>query len=129
MGRPRTADLSAIPASVGLARDLLHTWLRGHPCAEEAVQLASETVTNAVRHGSPADGSGVVRLAARWTSGRVYVAVTDDGAGGTAPTVRTPILNAVSGRGLLLVDAIASRWGFARVDHGRRRVWFELVAR
>lgn len=125
----RVADLSATPACVNLARALLRDWLRENPCADDAVLLVSETVTNAVRHGSPADGSGIVRLVARWLPSRVYVAVTDDGAGTTVPRLTHGELDAVGGRGLVLVDNVAERWDTARVDRGRRRVWFELVAR
>lgn len=121
--------MSAVPACVGVARALLENWLCGHPCAEDAVLLASETVTNAVRHGSPADGSGVVRLVARWLPDHVYVAVTDDGASATVPQLVGGALDDVGGRGLLLVEDMAWRWDTARVGRGRRRVWFELVAR
>lgn len=126
--RLRVADLPATPAYVGLARALLKDWLRGHACADDAVLLASETVTNAVRHGSPADESGVVRLVVRWLPGRVYVSVTDDGAGSSVPRMARADADAVSGRGLVLVDAVAARWDTTRMDHGRRRVSFELVA-
>lgn len=125
----RVAQLSAVPACVGVARALVENWLCGHRCAEDAVLLVSETVTNAVVHGSPADGSGVVRLVARWIPGQVYVAVTDDGAGVTVPRLVPGGLDEVGGRGLLLVEDMAWRWGAARVGRGRRRVWFELVAR
>jgi len=124
-----TADLPGRPASVGLARELVGNWLGAHPCAEAAVMLTSETVTNAVRHGSPVDGSGVVRLVTRWTGRRVYVAVTDDGVGETTPHVVEAGLESEGGRGLAMVDMIAKRWGSGRVPYGRRRVWFELVAR
>lgn len=126
---PMAADLIGRPESVGLARALVGSWLGTHPCAETAVLLTSETVTNAVRHGSPTDCSGVVRLAVRWTGWRVYVAVTDDGAGTTTPHVVEADLDAESGRGLATVDRAANRWSYVRTQHGRLRVWFELVAR
>lgn len=125
----RVAHLSAVPSCVRVARALLANWLQEHPCSDDAVLLAAETVTNAVRHGSPTDGSGVVRLVARWLPGQVYVAVTDDGVGTTVPRLVRGELDAVGGRGLLLVDELAQRWDTARVHSGRRRVWFELVAR
>lgn len=89
----------------------------------------SETVTNAVVHGSPSDGSGVVRLVARWLPRRVYVAVTDDGVGSTVPRLVRGELDAVGCQGLVLVEELARQWGTARVGRGRRRVWFELEAR
>ena len=109
--RLRVADLPATPAYVGLARALLKDWLREHDCTDDAVLLTSETVTNAVRHGSTADGSGVVRLVVRWLPGRVYVSVTDDGAGPSVPRLAHADVDAVSGRGLGLVEAVAARWG------------------
>lgn len=127
--RQRVADLAALDESAGLARGLLRSWIGEHRGLDETLLLASEIVTNAVSHGSPANGTGVVRLVARWTSGRIYVAVTDDGAGNTTPQIVAPTQGALAGRGLTLVDAIAQRWGTVRAAHGRRRVWFELVVR
>jgi hypothetical protein len=43
----------------------------------------------------------------------------------TLPVPRHPAPHTVTGRGLLLVEALTDRWGSARIDHGKV-VWFEL---
>ncbi len=95
-----------------------------HPCADISVLLASEIVTNAVRHTDSGRG-GSVRVAVAAADGVVLVAVTDDGTAGSVPHVcRGP--RAESGHGLLLVEAMASRWG-ARRDGPGTTVWCEVT--
>ncbi|SDY15330.1 Anti-sigma regulatory factor (Ser/Thr protein kinase) [Micromonospora pattaloongensis] len=80
-----------------------HADRAGLPTARvaELVVVASELVTNAIRHG---DGRGRLRL---WTAdGMLHCQVTDDGPGfaGDAPVrPRRPEPGAVGGRGLWLV--------------------------
>jgi DNA-binding NarL/FixJ family response regulator len=80
--------------------------------------LVSELVTNAVVHASSEPQVGV-----RVSPATVRVEVYDDVP--TLPHRRTPDALGPGGRGLLLLDRIASRWG---VDaHGEGKVvWFEL---
>ena len=86
---------------------------------EQAVLLVSELVTNAVLHART-----------RFT---VEVEVVDDTARVSVedssplpPAVRTFSDLAGSGRGLHLVEALASRWGVDSRDGAGKRVWFEL---
>lgn len=53
----------------------------------------------------------------------VRVEVTDDAA--HPPVLRRVNWDEESGRGLLLVDTLASRWGTEPVGAGKR-VWFEV---
>lgn len=89
-----------------------------------AALLTSELVTNAVIHASPVDGE--VPIGLRIDAGRaaVRVEVTDLGGGFDPehPGGRPP---EQGGRGLLLVDRLATRWG-AGAESGRFTVWFEL---
>ena len=82
--------------------------------------LTSELVTNAIRHaGTP------VGLLVRLDAGlRVEVS---DGRPEMAVSAGVPSGSSVSGRGLQLVDELASRWGVER-DTDRKTVWFELDA-
>ena len=81
--------------------------------------LASEVVTNAVRHA----GGGPVELAVEVADDRARVEVLDGGRGFDPPP-GGPRSRGDSGWGLVLVDALADRWG---VERGRRtRVWLEL---
>jgi anti-sigma regulatory factor (Ser/Thr protein kinase) len=86
---------------------------------EDLLLLVSELVTNAVVHaGSPA----VVRLDADVE--RIKVAVADRDPE-KAPKMAEPEPLSPSGRGVLLVDRLASRWGVEPQRSGKV-VWFEL---
>lgn len=95
-----------------------------------AALLTSELVTNAVIHPRQPE-SGGVRLRITTSANRVRVEVFDRGPGfdPERPRRREPDRG---GRGLLLVDQLASRWGARHVEDGAHddergfAVWFEL---
>lgn len=116
----------------GLARHRLATELAGEVAPgllSDAIAVTAELVGNAVRHADPLPG-GVVRVA--WRLRRsprdgadvVEVRVTDGGAG-SLPRVRHAAPDAVDGRGLTIVAALADRWGVERDGLGQS-VWAEL---
>ena len=80
--------------------------------------LMSELVTNAVLHASSA-----ARLDVHVTRANIRVEVFDDDA--TLPELRPLDTMRSGGRGLQLVDAIASRWGSEPQRTGKV-VWFEM---
>jgi anti-sigma regulatory factor (Ser/Thr protein kinase) len=91
--------------------------------ADAAVLLTSELVTNAVLHGSSFDEVGVeVRL--DLVDHRIHVAVND--CGPAMPVVRPWSREATSGRGIGLVETLASAWGVAVAPSGGKSVWFVL---
>jgi anti-sigma regulatory factor (Ser/Thr protein kinase) len=114
--------LSADPGEVSRVRHLLEDRLtrRGVTVVHDvAVLLTSELVTNAILHGSPP-----LELHCRSADHTFRVEVHDARRLDTL-AARTAAGDAESGRGLLLVDALAARWGWER--QGRRKVvWFEL---
>lgn len=116
--------LSADPGEVARVRHLLEDRLarRGVPVVHDvAVLLTSELVTNAILHGAPP-----LELQCRGANRTFRVEVHDSRRLDTL-AARTAAGDAESGRGLLLVDALAARWGWER--QGRRKVvWFELDA-
>jgi serine/threonine-protein kinase RsbW len=86
--------------------------------------LVSELVTNSVQHEGPDPGSWVdVRL--RVSGAAVRGEVTNPGPG-FHPEPHPPGQGKESGRGLYLVDRLASRWGVSK--NGVTRVWFEIAA-
>lgn len=81
--------------------------------------LVSELVTNAVLHAE----SGI-ELEIRFSGGNVHVSVGDEDTSMPRLTSVSDV-QALSGRGLQLVDALATSWGWERTPAGKR-VWFEL---
>src|SRR5204862_396159 len=86
---------------------------------ETAQLLTSELVTNSFKYGPPAPGIiGVFIDVAR---DRIRVEVSD--AADASPHPRTP--GPDGGYGLMLVDALATRWHTGRDGDGNL-TWFEL---
>ena len=84
----------------------------------DAVLLTSELVTNAVVH---AGGRSVLR--ARLLDGILRVELSD--ANRMVPQLNEVDPARVGGRGLHLVDDVASRWGVTAQPRGKT-IWFEL---
>ena len=95
----------------------------------DVIAVVAELVGNAVRHADPLPG-GVIRVAWRLHDRTdcqlVQVRVTDGGAP-QLPRLRTVGLEAIDGRGLSIVAALADRWGVDRDGLGQS-VWAELSA-
>jgi anti-sigma regulatory factor (Ser/Thr protein kinase) len=84
----------------------------------DAELLVSELVTNAVLHARSSARVELVR------NGNILrIAVCDNSR--ALPRVRDYAPDAVTGRGMLLVDRIARRWGIDPNDGGKC-VWFEV---
>lgn len=81
--------------------------------------LVTELVTNAMKH---AGGWIELRLIAE--PDVVRVEVTDAGEGFDPNDRPDPDVESTQGRGLLLVEQLASRWGVQRGPENK--VWFEL---
>ncbi|MCG0068448.1 ATP-binding protein [Streptomyces tricolor] len=108
-----------------LARVALAAWgLEAE--AETAALVLSELVANAVRH---AWGPSVRVLVERPAPDRIRLAVVDR-APRRLPELRTPGPDDTSGRGLLLVEEFADRWGYDLLGSGTspwgKRTWAEL---
>lgn len=92
----------------------------GTEATDSAVLLTSELVTNALEHGR-----GSVSLTVDAGKLHVRVEVTDDEP--EPPTLIDADPEAESGRGMFIVDALASSWGIEEKTDGKV-VWFELPA-
>ncbi|MDY0815737.1 ATP-binding protein [Kitasatospora purpeofusca] len=112
--RPRTfaARLDSRTEFTPLARYLLRAYLCGLPCgdlySDTAELLLGELFANAVQHSdAPADRLVEVRFAL--VRDRLRLEVHDAGTG--RPSVRSATTDEEHGRGLLLVNELAERWG------------------
>jgi anti-sigma regulatory factor (Ser/Thr protein kinase) len=118
--------LPAAGHAVALARqatrDALATW-RLARLEETAVLLVSELVTNAVRH---ARGNNAIALKLETAGTWLRIEVQDGDP--RWPQPRTPAGFDESGFGLVLVDALAHKWGVREIATGKA-VWADLDAR
>jgi hypothetical protein len=90
--------------------------------AGTAMLLASELITNALRHGS-----GDITVLVTLGPDVVRVDVADGSASELRP--RVAVFDAEHGRGLFIVDHLASAWGVEPLPRGRgKSVWFTLRA-
>ncbi|MGW1501229.1 ATP-binding protein [Streptomyces mirabilis] len=122
--------LSPTPRGARLARLLAMEWLRTwdlpHGITEAAEHLVAELAANAATHGRLPSRS--FRLELRATQDVLRIEVTDT-RGDDLPRPQPPSTEAVSGRGLLLVEALADRWGVELGPVPRKIVWAELRLR
>jgi anti-sigma regulatory factor (Ser/Thr protein kinase) len=110
------------PQAVAVARVEARRWLDGALDARRLTDLlivVAELVANAVVHGR-----GDIRMRLRLDRGNVRGEVVDAG-GGFEYRMRAVGPAEVSGRGLMVVDRLTTRWG---VHEGTTHVWFEMLA-
>lgn len=119
------------PRGPGVARVTLQAVLIAHGIGElvdKAALLTTELATNSVQHSK---GPALVRLL--WRCPVLRVSVWDTGSG--LPDLgkpQRPSPQADTGRGLLILDALADRWGGCGTEEGPygpggKTIWFELA--
>lgn len=127
-------EIPAAPEAVALARHRLLAELEGWgtPVDRDVAQLLlSETVTNAILHGTDLRATdATIRIDLAETEIALRVEVHDTQYDGIERPARgrdpgEPTYLRVSGRGLNLVAALAKCWGVEREDLGKY-VYFEL---
>ncbi|WP_053689335.1 ATP-binding protein [Streptomyces sp. WM6372] len=116
-----SADLGSAHLTRKLVVQAARRWRLLSEAAMGDLELCvGEIVANAVEHtGSTSE----VRVSATASGVRVEVVDSDP----QLPMSAAPDADGESGRGLLLVDALASGWGAFRVGAGKA-VWFEIAA-
>lgn len=112
--------LGAEPDAVPRARRFTSQWLAEEPdhLVEDAEQVVSELVTNAILHGAEP-----VTLRLSRFPGTLRLEVEDSGR--TMPVISRAGVDSMTGRGLSLVAALASGWGVV-ASPGGKVVWAEL---
>ncbi|ROQ80678.1 anti-sigma regulatory factor (Ser/Thr protein kinase) [Streptomyces sp. CEV 2-1] len=122
---PFTVDLLAVPEAVPEMRRMLRSRFGGADAnVLDLLLCVSELLTNVIVHVG--EGTPVTLRVSGTGSGRVRVELSDP-APGVWPAIRAAGSGDESGRGLLLVDAFALRWGVEQGPYGKT-VWCELRA-
>ncbi|MGW1958470.1 ATP-binding protein [Streptomyces sp. NPDC001920] len=118
-----SVQLSPTPRGARLARLLATEQLRfwGLPL-DPAAHIVAELAANAATH-SRVPGRDF-RLTLYVVGGTLRIEVTDT-RGDRLPRLQRPAPCSESGRGLVLVDALADRWGTAPGPYPRKTVWAE----
>lgn len=116
-------DLASAGAARRYIRDVARSWELLPEAVDTLEAITGEFVANALEHGH----SQSVTVALSLAAGTVTVSLTDEGTGhvfvlGVAGPEQE------SGRGLLIVDALATRWGQLQTG-GRFTVWAEVDVR
>ncbi|MFF8398820.1 ATP-binding protein [Streptomyces sp. NPDC016172] len=119
-----SVQLSPTPRGARLARLLATEQLRswGLPL-DPAQQVVAELSANAATHGRVPGRD--FRLLLYVVAATLRIEVTDT-RGDRLPSPQLPCPDTESGRGLLLVDALADRWGVTPGLPPRKTVWAEL---
>ena len=121
LGAPLRMRFQPRPQDVGRARHWFRTCLRQLPTvdADAAEAVFAEVAANAVRHGR-----GRVTVTVEFLGTAVRCAIRDGGC--RVPQLTTawrPDLE--DGRGMVIIEALADRWGVRRHLLGKT-VWFEI---
>jgi anti-sigma regulatory factor (Ser/Thr protein kinase) len=117
-----TMTLASTPVSIGVARTQVAELCQRNgleSLAETAALLVSELVTNSVMHGR-----GDITLSVHCADSQLVVGVSDRS---TEPPVidPSPSIDQLGGRGLFLVETLASSWSYQMAADGKT-VWFCL---
>ena len=112
---PATLEASGVARQ--FAREVLAGW--GVTTIGAPLLVVSELAANAIRHA----GSGF-QVELRRLRGALVVSVAD--ASSAAPHPVEPTTSTTYGRGLLIVEALATDWGWAPTTHGKV-VWAKLA--
>ena len=116
--------LAAVPTAPGAARQAVRTWFQSRHCGDDATDtaalLVTELVSNAVVH---ANGPSLWLTVDETMTDVLHVAVRDGSQ--VIPRPQAPDVRRTGGRGLFMVDALSTSWGWEPLGTGKR-VWFEL---
>ncbi|OLZ62053.1 hypothetical protein AV521_43040 [Streptomyces sp. IMTB 2501] len=120
-----TVLLSPTPRGARLARLLATEQLRTWGVPLDAAQpIVAELAANAATHGRVPGRS--FRLTLYVVGGTLRIEVTDT-RGDRMPRIHLPSADGDSGRGLVVVEALADRWGVASGRTPRKTVWAEIT--
>jgi anti-sigma regulatory factor (Ser/Thr protein kinase) len=118
-----SADADSIRDARGFVRRTLRSQVDAVATVDDAVLIVSELLTNVVLHGRQGvEFEAMIKLAV--VEKRLRIEVHD--ASPLVPAQRPASDDAESGRGLMVVGALAHRWGWEPTADGKF-VWCELA--
>jgi anti-sigma regulatory factor (Ser/Thr protein kinase) len=116
--------LLATPASLATAREFTRDALRRwnlFECRADTLVVVNELVTNAIIHGE-----GPVTLTMTLHDSVLHIVVRDHSP--IQPASESPTDERTSGRGLAIVEAMTTDWGYSRSANAGKDVWADIVA-
>ena len=121
MSTTASLQLAPEPVSVRAARVFVRDVLDGSERCQDCELLVSELATNAILHATSA-----FLIEVQYDGDIIRVDVIDESP--RLPVVKAYAPDAITGRGLQIVDTVADRWGVDQSSIGKS-VWFEIDAR
>ncbi|MFF6781574.1 ATP-binding protein [Streptomyces sp. NPDC012510] len=120
-------DLASAGAARRYASDMARSWRLPSNAVDDLENIVGELAANALEHG----GSDRIAVALVLTTATVTIAVTDAGPSrgimaSLPPTRVLPGTERERGRGLLIIEALASRWG-RRGTRDSLTVWADIA--
>ncbi|MGW3442999.1 ATP-binding protein [Streptomyces sp. NPDC001076] len=113
-----------------LATTQLRSWDLSPDVTERAEQIVAELAANAALHGRVQGRDFRLALTLDTTTDLLHIIAVTDAKGGQLPVVPTDSpTDSETGRGLLLVAALADRWGTEPHPPGGKTVWAEVSHR
>ncbi|MFE7813963.1 ATP-binding protein [Streptomyces sp. NPDC057433] len=116
-------DLASARAARRHVRDTVQPWGLPAGAVDDLELITGELVANALEH----TGGDTITVTCGLTAEAAAVGVTDEGESGAAVVPGAPGGEQEHGRGLLITDALAARWGSLRTGEGLT-VWAEVPA-
>jgi anti-sigma regulatory factor (Ser/Thr protein kinase) len=127
--RYASAELDPQPSAAARARRLTRLTLARWDMAslaEDAETIAAEIVANAINAVPPGTTGLAIVYSLHATPPGLRIYTWDIGPGHPVPAA--PALDAVSGRGLTIISALAERWGWWPTPSGGKVVYATLAA-
>ncbi|MFD0398607.1 ATP-binding protein [Kitasatospora sp. NPDC127121] len=128
--RPFAARLDSRTESTPVARQLLRAYLAALPTGDRyrdtAELLLGELFANAVQHTADAPTDCLIEVHFALANDRLRLEVHDAGTG--RPSLHTPTPDDEHGRGVLLVNELAEKWGCCPRAGGVGKFVWALIA-
>ncbi|HEV2451336.1 MAG TPA: ATP-binding protein [Streptosporangiaceae bacterium] len=122
-------ELAPLPTAIPCFRlhavAVLHEWNLARDLIADAETLVSELMTNAHATSRRIDGHPPIALRLLAGQERLVIEAWDQSPHDLEPFTADD--DAENGRGLMIVEALSTRWGSRRTGHHHKCVWAELA--